>query len=100
MRDFATTEMTLPEAEKCLQDYLGEKYKSKDWEPAFKAVMDAEGDVAQAQDAVQKLALVSQLPKLMIKIPAASVVTRQCTTDNHTNAIKKALADSVQELAR
>ncbi|TFK62295.1 hypothetical protein BDN72DRAFT_750179, partial [Pluteus cervinus] len=51
--------MTLPQAEEKLHKHLGDGYKDKDWQPALKAVMDAEGDISAALQAIQKLATAS-----------------------------------------
>ncbi|KIK92232.1 hypothetical protein PAXRUDRAFT_147776, partial [Paxillus rubicundulus Ve08.2h10] len=40
IQEFATMDMSLPEAEKQVQDILGTCYNDTDWRPAFKAVMD------------------------------------------------------------
>jgi hypothetical protein len=47
--------MSLPDAEKNLQTHLGERYTDSDWRPALKAVMDAEGDVEMALNAIDAL---------------------------------------------
>src|SRR5882757_5574765 len=52
VRTFATTPMSLPDAEKNLQTHLGERYMHSDWRPALKAVMDAEGDAEMALNAI------------------------------------------------
>lgn len=57
IREFATSEMPLPLVETALQQHLGSRYIASDWSPSLKAVMDAEGDAAQATEAVEKLAL-------------------------------------------
>ncbi|KIO05783.1 hypothetical protein M404DRAFT_25076 [Pisolithus tinctorius Marx 270] len=48
--------MTLPAAEKWLQDLLRDKYVYKHWQEAFNTVMGAEGDATQAVAGVEKLA--------------------------------------------
>ena len=63
--------MTLPQAEEKLLAHLGDCYKDADWHPALKAIMDAEGDVTKAQDAVQSYATTCERPKLIIKLPAS-----------------------------
>jgi len=52
---FATTDMTLPEAERDLQACLGQHYVDSDWRPALKAIMDAEGDIDVALSAIDML---------------------------------------------
>ena len=68
IRTFATSEMTLPNAEEGLKTYLGDRYNERDWQPALDAVMNAEGDIACTQEAIHHLASESQLPWLTIKI--------------------------------
>ena len=63
--------MTLPQAKEKLLAHLGDCYKDTDWHPALKAIMDAEGDVTNAQDAVQSYATTCKQPKLIIKLPAS-----------------------------
>ena len=69
IRAFATSEMTLPEAEERLKKHLGERYNTRDWHPALDAVMDAEDNTSHTQEAIHRLASKSQLPQLVIKLP-------------------------------
>jgi len=55
LRQFATSDMGLPEAERALENLLGDQYKDADWRPGLKAVMDAEGNVTAAQEALDQL---------------------------------------------
>ncbi|KAG1726198.1 uncharacterized protein EDB91DRAFT_1086867 [Suillus paluster] len=55
IRDFATTEMSLPEAEKRVEKILGTRYADTNWRPTFKAMMDAEGDSDAAASTVEQL---------------------------------------------
>lgn len=71
LRQFAgSTTITLPEAEEKLKNYLGTRFKDKDWQPTLKAIMDAEADVLKAQAAIKTLSTKYLLPRLTIKIPA------------------------------
>jgi hypothetical protein len=70
LRQFASTDMTLPQAELALSNHLGDRYKDADWHPALNAVMDAEGDVQRAQKAIQRLSAACGRPKITIKLPA------------------------------
>ncbi|KIK72235.1 hypothetical protein PAXRUDRAFT_22226 [Paxillus rubicundulus Ve08.2h10] len=73
MREFATTEMNLPEAEAHLATHLGHRYVDTDWRPALTAVMDAEGDVATAVKALEPLAVAATCRTgIKIRIPAAN----------------------------
>ncbi|KAI6013094.1 hypothetical protein BKA83DRAFT_4363237, partial [Pisolithus microcarpus] len=65
--------MTLPEVESALQLHLGDRFVDADWQLALKVVMDAEGDVDQALEAVDKLQdAAASRTGLKIKIPAQS----------------------------
>ena len=64
--------MTLPEAEESLKKQLGDRYIAHDWKSALDAVMNAEGDILQAQEALHKLVSECQLPCLTIKLPRKS----------------------------
>ena len=68
LREFAVSDMKLPEAEKRLEEHLGDRYKDEDWRPALNAMMLAEGDVAAAQASIHKLSAIAGLPKLTIKL--------------------------------
>ncbi|KAN0132298.1 hypothetical protein V8E53_009898, partial [Lactarius tabidus] len=64
LRQFASSDMTLPEAEARLSSHLGDCFKDDDWQPALKAVMDSEGDRA-----IQELSAACEQPRLTIRIP-------------------------------
>lgn len=90
---FATTEMSLPNAENKLQALLGERYIDSDWRPALKAVMDAEGDVEMALNAIDALMqAASRRTGLKIRIPARSQQAAQLSST------EAALMQSVREL--
>ncbi|KAG1718686.1 hypothetical protein EDD22DRAFT_792243 [Suillus occidentalis] len=48
--------MSLPEAETHLEHHLTNCYTDTNWRPALKAIMDAEGDIDAALNAVDTLA--------------------------------------------
>jgi len=96
IREFAATDMTLPETEKRLQEHLGGHYDDRDWQPALKAVMDAEGDVSVALEAIRKLSASTHLPRLTIKLPARP----QLAPDAELSRIESELMDSVEELVQ
>ena len=83
--------MTLPRAEEHLSQHLGSRYKSEDWRHALKAVMDAEGDVVKAQQAIQKISATCEQPKLTIKLPARP---------SELAASESRLANSVRDLQK
>jgi hypothetical protein len=73
--------MSLSEAETRLEQHLTDRYADTDWRPALKAVMDAEGDIATALEAVDTLAATaSQRTGLEIRIPARPKIPTQVTT--------------------
>ena len=61
--------MTLPAAEEQLKNHLGNQYNAQDWQPALDVVMNAEGDVVKAQEALVQLSSTTQLPRLTIRLP-------------------------------
>ncbi|KAG2743487.1 hypothetical protein P692DRAFT_20745443 [Suillus brevipes Sb2] len=90
---FATTEMSLPDVENKLKALLGKRYIDSDWRPALKAVMDAEGDVEMASNAIDALMqAASRRTGLKIRIPARSQQAAQLSST------EVALMQSVQEL--
>ena len=92
LRKFASSDMTLPEAEESLIKHLGDRFKDNDWRPALKAIMDAEGDVPSAQLAVQRFSVKCSQPKLTIKVPA--------TRPPQIVAIEKELIATVEHLQK
>ena len=70
LRQFASTEITLREAEEKLMMHFGNRYSDADWHPALKAVMDAEGDVLKAHNSLREFSEICERPKLVIKLPA------------------------------
>ncbi|KAG1865846.1 hypothetical protein DFJ58DRAFT_724240 [Suillus subalutaceus] len=68
IRQFADTDdMTLPQAEACLKEHLGNNYVEGDWVDALKAVMDAEGDNIKVAETVEKLASLQTLEHGLMK---------------------------------
>ncbi|CAK5267874.1 unnamed protein product [Mycena citricolor] len=53
--EFATMQMSLPTAKRCLLSLYGPTYCDEDWRPALLAVMNAERDCMAAEEAVQGL---------------------------------------------
>ncbi|KIN99055.1 hypothetical protein M404DRAFT_30850 [Pisolithus tinctorius Marx 270] len=84
--------MTLPAAEKWLQDLLRDKYVYEYWQEAFNAVMGAEGDATQAVAGVEKLAQAAlHCTGLTIKIPPHTDLPQLV-------ALKEALSNSIKIL--
>ena len=75
IEQFATTEMALPDAENTLQKHLGDGYVDNEWQPALKAVMDAEGDAALALAAIKKLRLAQVSEEAIASSSAAHTLT-------------------------
>jgi hypothetical protein len=98
IRAFATSEMTLPEAEERLKKHLGERYNTCDWHPALDAVMDAEDDTSRAQEAIHHLASKSQLPRLVIKLPRR--LEGHESSVSQIVDVEKELMSSVEELVK
>ncbi|KAG1767808.1 hypothetical protein EDD22DRAFT_741963, partial [Suillus occidentalis] len=78
VHEFASSEMSLPEAETRLEHHLTDRYADTDWRPALKAIMDAEGDIDAALNA--------------IRIPARPKTLTQVTS------LETELMDSIDEL--
>ncbi|KAF9219905.1 hypothetical protein BS17DRAFT_372222 [Gyrodon lividus] len=92
IKEFATTEMSLPDIEKQVQDILGTRYNDADWRPAFKAVMDAEGNTGAATVAVEKLAqAAASHTGLKSRIPACRPAPQLAT-------IEKEVMESISQL--
>ena len=60
--------MTLPAAKEQLKTHLSDQYNAWDWQLALDAVMNTEGDIIQAQEALAQLFLMTQLPQLTIRL--------------------------------
>lgn len=70
--------MTLPDAEAALQAHLGSRFEDSDWRPALKAIMDAEGVIEDALEAVDQLSeAASSRSGLKIRIPAKSALPQK-----------------------
>ena len=67
--NFATSSMTLPAAKEQLKTHLGDQYNAQDWQPVLDAVMNAEGNIIQAQEALAQLSSMTQLLQLTIRLP-------------------------------
>lgn len=76
IHDFATTDMTLPDAETALKNMWGDDYAENRWQPALKAVMDAENDVSAALSTIKKIQLTfaSDLSPVATKTPQAQQI--------------------------
>src|SRR4051812_16732589 len=57
VKKFATTDMTLPQAEEALKNLFGTGYVDEKWRPALTAVMNAENDVNIALKAIEMIRL-------------------------------------------
>jgi len=55
VREFAVSDMSLPQVEEQLKDYLGCQYIGVEWSGAFKTVMDAENDTLKALESIKTL---------------------------------------------
>jgi len=90
--------MTLPEAEECLKKQLGHQYIVHDWKSALDAVMNGEGDILQAQEALHKFASECQLPHFTIKLPCKSLP--ESATIPQIIKAEQELMESVKELVK
>jgi len=68
--EFASSDIRLPEAEEVLENLFGGQYKDSDWHLRLKAIIDTEGDIAVAQDALDQLLKVQETaPAKSVTIP-------------------------------
>jgi hypothetical protein len=77
LEKFATTDMSLPQAERMLKDHLGDRYVDEKWRPAFDAVMAAENNAAAALEAIQELKHSSN-PNTSAALLSLHASTTQC----------------------
>ena len=94
IQQFASTDMTLPQAESALQTHFGDKYDDKAWRPALDAVLAAENDVGIALEAVKELRSASgqeTITKSPTVVPARAK-TRQC------QELEQDIVESIKEL--
>ncbi|KAF8427659.1 hypothetical protein L210DRAFT_3508850 [Boletus edulis BED1] len=67
------TDLSLPNAEIRLQAHLGNRYIDSDWQPALKAVMDAEGSTEVALKAIHDIENeAKRRPGIVIRIVPSS----------------------------
>ncbi|KAJ7435991.1 hypothetical protein B0H11DRAFT_1937097 [Mycena galericulata] len=92
--EFATTKMSLPQAEKCLKQIFGTGYVASDWKAALDVVMDSEEDSAIAELAVR--ALMPDFTKDLTA--AASSLPAPIANDRRLKEAEGAFADAVQKL--
>ena len=71
IHNFATTNMTLPNAETALKTLWGDGYVEEKWWPALKAVMDAKNDVLAALSTIKKIQLTTSSDTSLVtaKVP-------------------------------
>jgi hypothetical protein len=55
LEKFATTDMSLPQAENALKDHFGDQYADEEWRPALDAVVAAENDTTAALEGIREL---------------------------------------------
>lgn len=80
---------------------LGNRYNARDWQPALDAVMNAEGDIIQAQEALARLSSTTQLPRLTIRLPPVGQARSDPTSlSSGIGEAEKDLIDSVEELVK
>jgi hypothetical protein len=93
--EFATTKMSLPQAEKRLKEIFGTGYVASDWKPAFDAVVDAKEDSAVAEPAVRTL-----MPDFTKNSTAASSLPAPIANDQQLKEAESAFADALQTLRK
>ncbi|KAF8205728.1 hypothetical protein K438DRAFT_1447001, partial [Mycena galopus ATCC 62051] len=93
--EFATTKMSLPQAEKRLKEILGAGYVASDWKPVLDVVMDAEEDSAVTEPAVHVL-----MPDFTKDSTATSSLPTPIANDRQLKEAESAFADALQTLRR
>ncbi|KAJ7444243.1 hypothetical protein B0H11DRAFT_1931192 [Mycena galericulata] len=83
--EFATTKMSLPQAEKCLKQIFGTGYVASDGKAALDAVMDSEEDSAIAEPAARAL-----MPNFTKDLTAASSLPAPIANDRRLKAAEGA----------
>ncbi|KAI6141329.1 hypothetical protein BKA82DRAFT_4362456 [Pisolithus tinctorius] len=102
IREFATTEMSLPNAEAHLAAHLGCHYVDVDWQPALTAVMDAEGDASKSAfvHTLHQCNRIFGEPLSLEEILNPSEEQQKCENFDSSELTDKAIASSVrQEMA-
>ncbi|CAK5282842.1 unnamed protein product [Mycena citricolor] len=94
MLAFATTDMSLPQAEEQLQRVLGPAYYPKDWQAALEAVMACEGDAVEAELAVRDLIAATQPSESRTDVPQ-----RRYPIDRNLREAEDALYETIKTLA-
>jgi hypothetical protein len=93
LKEFATTDMGLPEAEQALKDHFEDQYIDSEWRPALDAVMAAENDTSVALENIKKFRLTSYPnPSAVLTTFPLHTPTAQCTS------FEADLMESVAEL--
>jgi hypothetical protein len=93
--------MTLPAAEKQLKNHLGNRYNTQDWQRALNAVMNAEGNIVKAQEALAWLSSTTQLPQLTIRLPLLqSQSDLAAPVPSQIIEAEKDLMDSIDDLVK
>ena len=91
LREFAATDMRLPDAEQHIKDVLRSCYTEADWQAAFKAVMNAKNDSDTATSAIEKLAhAAANRTEIKICLPARPVVPQ---LDDLKNDLTQSISD-------
>jgi hypothetical protein len=91
LEEFATTDMTLPQAEDALKDHFGDQYVDEKWRPVLHVVMAAEQDTVAALESIKKLCQTSDLAGSMSVLPLHASTT-QCA------GLEAKLMSSIEEL--
>ena len=80
IHNFATTNMTLPNAETALKTLWGDGYVEEKWWPALKAVMDAKNDILAALSAIKKIQLTTSSDTSLVAAKVLVLPPVRCHT--------------------
>jgi hypothetical protein len=92
--------MTLPATEEQLKNHLGNRYNAWDLQLALDTVMNAEGDIVKAQEALAQLSSTTQLPRLTIRLPPHQLQSDPTPVPSQIIQAERDLMDSIDDLVK
>ncbi|KAH9010168.1 hypothetical protein EDB83DRAFT_2173810, partial [Lactarius deliciosus] len=75
VKEYARTDMSLPDAEARLQAHLGHHFCSADWKSAFDIIFEAEDDIPAAAAMIEKMATQAIAHTMTVSSPNPSIAT-------------------------
>ena len=90
----------MPATEEQLKNHLSNRYNARDWQLALDAVMNAEGNIVKAQEALAQLSSTTQLPRLTIRLPPRQSRSDPMPVPSQIVQAEKDLMDSIDDLIK